>query len=69
LLKTYDWIHKTKAYAPFIWQLLKADFFICIGRFMVRAEELIVRTRFASPYAILQRGPYSIPLCRLTFPA
>jgi hypothetical protein len=27
-----------------------------------------VRERFASPYAILQRGPYSISLCRLVFP-
>jgi hypothetical protein len=28
----------------------------------------VVRERFASPYAILQRGPYSISLCRLIFP-
>jgi hypothetical protein len=27
-----------------------------------------VTTRFASPYAILHRGPYSISLCRLIFP-
>jgi hypothetical protein len=27
-----------------------------------------VTTRFASPYAILQRRPYSISLCRLVFP-
>jgi hypothetical protein len=27
-----------------------------------------VRTIFSSPYAILQRGPYSISLCRLVFP-
>jgi hypothetical protein len=31
-------------------------------------REAIVREIFASPYAILQRGPYSISLCRLIFP-
>jgi hypothetical protein len=29
-------------------------------------EECVIAI-FASPYAILQRGPYSIPPCRLTF--
>ena len=27
-----------------------------------------VKEIFVSPYATLQRGPYSISLCRLTFP-
>jgi hypothetical protein len=29
---------------------------------------MVVRARFASPYAILQRRPYLISLCRLVFP-
>jgi hypothetical protein len=44
------------------------EIFLPSSRGKARKDVADVRTRFSSPYAILKRVPYSISLCRVTFP-